>query len=80
MPDVTATDAARRFSDLLDAVEHNGEHFTVIRHGRAIAHIEPVRTGGGADLKQVMKQHRPDKAWAAQLHEVRDLLEVEHRP
>ncbi|MCP3857918.1 MAG: prevent-host-death protein [Actinomycetia bacterium] len=79
MPDVSATDAARRFSDLLDAVEHSGEHFTVIRHGRAVAHIEPVQTGGGADLKAVLKGHRPDKAWARQLDEIRDLLEVEQR-
>lgn len=79
MPDVTATDAARRFSDLLDAVEHSGEHFTVIRHGRAVAHIEPVPAGAGADLKAVLRSHRPDKGWADQLDEVRDLLEVEQR-
>jgi prevent-host-death family protein len=80
MPDVTATDAARHFSDLLDAVEHDGEHFTVIRHGRAVAHIEPIPTGAGANLKEVLRAHRRDKGWARQLDEIRDLLEAEQRP
>ena len=80
MPDVSATDAARRFSDLLDAVEHAGEHFTVIRHGKAVAQIEPVSQGRGADIKALLRDRRPDRSWAGQLSEVRDLLEVDERP
>ncbi|MBA2317940.1 MAG: type II toxin-antitoxin system prevent-host-death family antitoxin, partial [Euzebyales bacterium] len=33
MADVSATDAARNFADLLDAVER-GAQFTIIRRGR----------------------------------------------
>jgi diketogulonate reductase-like aldo/keto reductase len=31
---VSATDAARNFADLLDAIEHRGEHFTIVRRGQ----------------------------------------------
>ncbi len=79
MPEVSATDAARRFSDLLDAVEHEGEHFTVVRHGKAVAHIEPISRGRGADVKALLRKHSPDRSWAGQLDELRDLLEVDER-
>ena len=79
MPDVSATDAARQFSDLLDAVEHRGEHFTIVRRGRAIAHLEPMGRGRGADTKALLLEHRPDRSWADELAAVRGLLEVEER-
>lgn len=80
MSEVTATEAARRFADLLDAIEHGGERYTITRRGRAVAHIEPVSRGRGADAKALLRRHRPDARWANDLDEVRDLLEVEHRP
>jgi len=79
MPDVTATDAARNFADLLDAIEHRGEHFTIVRRGKAIAHLEPMNRGLGADVKALLRRHRPDPRWATDLDEVRGLLEVEDR-
>ena len=79
MPDVTATDAARNFADLLDAIEHRGEHFTIVRRGKAIAHLEPMNRGLGADVKSLLRRHRPDRNWASDLDEVRTLLEVEER-
>lgn len=79
MPDVTATDAARNFADLLDAIEHRGEHFTIVRRGKAIAHLEPMNRGRGADVKQLLRRHRPDAGWAHDLDEVRGLLEIEDR-
>ncbi len=79
MPEVSATDAAREFSSLLDAVEHRGEHFMVVRHGKAVAHIEPVSRGRGADVKALLRDRHPDASWADQLAEVRDLLEVDDR-
>jgi hypothetical protein len=33
MTDITATDASKRFADLLDAVEPRGETLTVVRRG-----------------------------------------------
>lgn len=80
MSEVTATDAARKFADLLDAVEHNGERYTITRRGKAVAYIEPVTRGRGVDAKALLRRHRPDERWANDLDEVRDLLEVEHRP
>ncbi|MEO1060331.1 MAG: type II toxin-antitoxin system Phd/YefM family antitoxin [Actinomycetota bacterium] len=79
MAEVTATEAARRFADLLDAVEHDGERYTITRRGKAVAHIEPVTRGRGADVKALLRRHRPDEGWADDLDEVRDLLEVERR-
>jgi antitoxin (DNA-binding transcriptional repressor) of toxin-antitoxin stability system len=79
MPHVTATDAARNFADLLDAVEHRGEHFTIVRRGRVVAHLEPMHLGAGSDVKSLLRQHRPDPAWAGDLRSVREVLEVEDR-
>jgi antitoxin (DNA-binding transcriptional repressor) of toxin-antitoxin stability system len=79
MPDVTATDAARNFADLLDAIEHRGEHFTIVRRGKAIAHLEPMNRGRGTDVKALLHRHRPDPDWARDLDAVRQLLEVDER-
>jgi antitoxin (DNA-binding transcriptional repressor) of toxin-antitoxin stability system len=80
MTEVSATDAARNFADLLDAIEHRGEHFTIVRRGRAIAQLEPMSPGRGADAKAVLARHRPDVGWLDDLAEVRSLLEVDVRP
>lgn len=80
MTDISATDAARRFSDLLDEVEHHGDHFTIVRRGKAVATISPVRHGKGSDVKKLLRGHRPDSAWRSDLDELRDVLEVEERP
>jgi prevent-host-death family protein len=77
VPHVSATDAARNFADLLDAVEHRGEHFTIVRRGRAVAHLEPMSRGRGDGAKAVLRRHRPDRAWADDLESVRELLEVD---
>lgn len=80
MPDVSATDAARNFADLLDAIEHRGEHFTIVRRGKAIAHLEPASLGRGADVKALLRRHRTDPAWASELHAIRELVELQTRP
>ena len=79
MPEVSATDAARNFADILDAIEHRGEHYTIVRRGKAIAQLEPVSRGRGADVKAVLRHHRGDKAWAHDLADVRQLLELDTR-
>ncbi len=80
MPDVSATDAARNFADLLDAVEHRGERFTVIRRGKPVARLEPATPGLGADAKALLRRHRRDPRWAEELSAVRGLVEIEDRP
>jgi len=80
MQSVSATDAARRFSELLDAVERRSESFVVFRRGRAVARIEPARAANGRLVKDVLRSNPPDVDWALQLHELRSTLEVEERP
>lgn len=79
MPDVTATEAARNFAALLDAIEHRHERFTIMRRGRAVAQLEPVSRGRGADLKELLRRHEPDPDWVTDLAEVRDLLSLDDR-
>jgi len=77
--EVSSTDAARNFADLLDAVEHRGERFTIVRRGRAIAHLEPVRGGTGDAVKDVLRRHGGDPTWTEELLALRHLVEVEER-
>ena len=79
MPEVSATEAARNFADILDAVEHRGEHFTVVRRGKPIAHLEPVRPGLGANAKALLRRHRRDESWGDELATLRRLIEIEDR-
>ena len=79
MPEVTATDAARNFADLLDAIEHRGEHFTIIRRGKAVAHLEPMGRGRGADVKSALRRHCVDGGWSRDLESVRELIEIDDR-
>ena len=78
MKDLSATEASRRFSELLDAVEHRGESFTVVRHGRPVAVITPATIADGRTLKDLLLRHRPDPAWSGELERLRSLL-VEER-
>ena len=80
MSEITATEAARKFADLLDAVEHHGRRYTITRRGKAVAEIEPVTRSRGADTKALLRRHQPDPRWSEDLDEIRDLLEVENRP
>jgi prevent-host-death family protein len=79
VPEVSATDAARNFSDILDAVEHRGEHFAIVRRGRVVAQLDPVNTGKGVDVKAVLRRQRRDPGFARDIASVRDLLEMEFR-
>jgi prevent-host-death family protein len=50
-----ATDASRRFSEVLDDVGRGGESYVVVRHGRAVATIGPTSDGTGKALKEVLR-------------------------
>ena len=80
MPEVTATYAARRFSDILDAVEHRGEHFTIVRRGKVVARLDPVQGGRGADVRALLRRHEHDVGFAKDVASARELLEIEARP
>ena len=79
MPDISATEAARRFSDVLDSIEHDKARYTIIRRGKAVASLEPVSTGRGAEVKAMLRRHAPDKGWSTDLREMRELIEIEVR-
>ena len=53
MRTISATEASRRFSDLLDAVER-GESVTVTRGNRPIAEIHPAHRRTGRDLRAAL--------------------------
>jgi len=77
--EITATRAARSFADLLDAVEHRGERFTIVRRGKAVARLQPVSEGHGTEVKALLRRHVPDRRWAQDLAAVRSLFELEER-
>ena len=79
MPEVTATEASRNFANLLDGVEHRGEHYTIVRRGRVVAQLEPVRVASGADLKAMLRRHRVDRDWADEVATLRSALVSEDR-
>lgn len=76
---MTATEAARNFAELLDAVEHHGERITIVRRGKAIALIEPISSGRGSEVKAVLGRHSADPDWRGELEALRELVSVEER-
>lgn len=66
---ITATEASRRFSDLLDAIEA-GETITVTRGNRPIAEIRPAPRRTGRDLRAALAEiPPPDDRFAADIAE-----------
>jgi len=72
--EISATDASKRFADMLDAVEHRGETFTVVRRGRPIATIAPASRATLGGLREFLRTHPADDAWEADLYEIRRLV------
>jgi prevent-host-death family protein len=79
MAEISATEAARNFADLLDAIEHRGEHFTITRRGKVVAQLDPVRAGRGVDAKRLLAKHSPDQDWAGELASTRALVVPQDR-
>lgn len=67
---LSATEASRNFAEVLNGVER-GESLLVVRRGRAVAKISPVQVESGKDLKNALRSHRPDAAWAGELRDLR---------
>jgi prevent-host-death family protein len=64
MRTMTATEASRHFSDLLDAVER-GERVTIVRGNHPVAEIGPAHRRTGADLRAALEGITPpDEAFA----------------
>jgi antitoxin (DNA-binding transcriptional repressor) of toxin-antitoxin stability system len=64
---ISATEAARTFSDVLNRIRYQGVTFTIERGGEVIARIVPAGRVGfaGADLAALLRAApRPDKGFA----------------
>ena len=71
---MTATEASRRFSDLLDAIER-GETVVITRASRPVAQIGPPRRPSGADLRAALAEiPPPDDDFAADVAAAVSLL------
>jgi prevent-host-death family protein len=77
--DITATEVARRFSEILDAVEHRGESFLILRNGRPVARMGPATRASGELVKGILRKHARDREWEKELREVRAGVSVEER-
>jgi prevent-host-death family protein len=77
--EISATEAARRFSDILDAVEHRGESFVIVRKGRPVARMGPAVKASGESIKEILRGHRRDPDWETELRELRAMVAVEDR-
>lgn len=77
--EITATDAARGFSALLDAVERNGETFVVTRGGRPVARVEPATGTSGRAVKALLDHYAADDQWPADLAQLRASVSGEER-
>lgn len=67
MTEITATEAARNFSRLLDDIEHGRQSYTVTRGGRPVAVIGPRGPRSmtvGELLPRVHRAARPDDRFA----------------
>lgn len=74
MSEITATDAARAFSDLLDGGEASRPQLHGYPHGRAVAQICPVgpKTITVGELLELLRTApKPDDDFAADLDEAR---------
>jgi antitoxin (DNA-binding transcriptional repressor) of toxin-antitoxin stability system len=67
MRTITATEASRNFSELLDAIER-GETVTITRGHHAVAEMTPARRRTGSDLRAALERvPPPDDRFAADI-------------
>lgn len=76
---LTATEAARRFSEVLDQVERTGETFVVERRGKAVASIRPAAAVTGRAVKDLLRAQEPDPDWQRELADLRSSITPEER-
>lgn len=73
---MTATEASRKFSDLLDAIER-GETITITRGNQPVAEIGPAHRRTGADLRAALADiPPPDEAFSRDITGALDLLDL----
>lgn len=76
---MTATEASRNFSELLDAIER-GETVTITRGRHPVAEVAPARRRTGADLRAALVgTEPPDDRFAEDIAATMALLTHEER-
>lgn len=75
MSRVTATEAARRLSDLLNRVRYRGERFTIVRGGEEVAAIVPADRRPPVTLGELRRSLAslppPDESFVRDLEQIR---------
>lgn len=79
MRTITATEAARKFSELLDAIE-NGEEVTITRGKVPVAVMGPAPRHTGADLRAALERNAfEDDAFEADVLSAREAIDDQVR-
>lgn len=77
MRTLSATEASRNFSDLLDAIER-GETVTITRGNHVVAEMRPARRRTGSDLRAALEHiPPPDDRFAADIASALALISSE---
>jgi prevent-host-death family protein len=75
MKRISATEAARHFSDVLDRVEQTGETFVVERRGRTVAQISVPSTGNALEIIALLEAAPFEDDAIENIRAARDLLD-----
>ncbi len=70
---MTATEASRAFSALLDAIEA-GDTVAIERGGRRVAVVSPVSTANGSDVRRLLVDEAVEARFVDDLAAVRELV------
>ena len=73
MRTITATDASRAFSTLLDKAEH-GETTVVTRGGKRVAIIAPSPANNGSEVIELLTSTKVDPQFADDVRAARDAV------
>ena len=71
---ITATEAARNLSDLLNRVRYRGESFLIVRNGEEVGMLAPISSGKSTTLRQLVELVKemgpPDDDFVSDLEEI----------
>ena len=59
---ITATEAARSFSDLLNRVRYRGETFRIVRSGEEVAQLTAASSRSGTSFRELVEKLQAEGA------------------
>lgn len=81
---ITATEAARRFSDLLNRVRYERQTFVILRGGEEVGQLAPAHPSPRATLRGLVellrREGQPDPQFADDLEEIQAAQPVAGEP